>query len=130
MNSVSKYKTPIVVFYICALLAQTLTILKVIPYKWVNGGMSTSYRAQAMQSAVSIIIFSVIYLFALRPLLGPGKVLTKNRRLSLYFLIAFWSLGFILQIIGTNFERYFLSLLLLYGLVVHAKLLKYFQEKR
>ncbi|MDP3446099.1 MAG: hypothetical protein Q8T08_24825, partial [Ignavibacteria bacterium] len=46
----------IVLFYSLTIFIHILIIARIIPYLWVNGGMSQSYEAQVIQSIVSILI--------------------------------------------------------------------------
>lgn len=104
-------------FYGSGLLVHLLVVAKVIPYSWINGGMSPSYEAQAIQSAVSFAVIAAL------GVLVWG--ITKRNRLRtwqkvlLYALAAFWSLGFVMQLLGTPFERYVMSPLLLVGVASH-----------
>jgi predicted membrane protein len=97
-------KSLIVIFYTASIAIQILVILKVIPYKWVNGGMSQSYEIQAVQSIISIIISSGLFVFVLQ-LMNQG-IITKSWKLKILYLITlFWSLGLFMQIAGTAFSE-------------------------
>lgn len=110
------------IFYGLAAAVQLLVILKVIPYKWVNGGMSGSYETQAIQSAVSIVIIVALYIFV-RKIEKMGVAINKRTLWALYVITLFWTLGLFMQMFGTAFERLFLSPLLLLGVISHALLI-------
>ncbi len=118
-----KIKILICVFYVLSILVQILVLAKVIPYDWVNGRMSESYEAQAVQSIISILIILTIALFC-RKILNLKSSPKKWQINTLYVITAFWTIGFIMQLLGTEFERYALSPLLLLGIVSHTLLIK------
>jgi len=117
--STNTVKWLIAIFYISALSVQLLVVLKVIPYDWVNGGMSESYESQLMQSLVSLVIISALFVFVWNLARQNGKVKRWKLR-ALYIITILWLLGLFMQIAGTEFERYFLSLSLLLGVVSHG----------
>jgi hypothetical protein len=119
--STNTIKQLIVIFYVSALLVQVLVVVKVIPYDWVNGGMSKSYEVQLVQSLMSLVIISVLFIFVLGLASQNGKVKQWKLR-ALYTITFFWLLGLFLQIAGTEFERYVLSLSLLLGVISHGML--------
>ncbi len=109
----------IAIFYVSALFVQLLVVLKIIPYSWVNGGNSESYESQVMQSLISLVIITVLFVFMCRLARQDGK-LKKWKLQALYIITIFWLVGLFMQIAGTEFERYFLSLILLLGVVSHG----------
>lgn len=108
----------VLAFYTAALVTQILVIFKIIPYQWVNGGMSVSYDSQVVQSVVSIVMTLLLFVFVMRMVSLKGCLKVWQRR-SLYVITAWWTLG-LLQLIGTPFERYVMSLVLLLGVVGHV----------
>ena len=118
-TSVRVLKRLIATFYVSALVVQLLVVLKVIPFDWVNGGMSKTYEIQLVQSLVSLVIISALFRFVWRLLCQDGNV-KKWKLRALYAITAFWFLGLLMQIAGTEFERYFLSFSLLLGVVSHG----------
>ncbi len=114
-------KLMLLTFYISALLVQVLVLIKVIPFNWVNGGMSATYAAQAVQSLVSILVIFGLYLFIRKIYQKPANA-TRRRRNILYIITLFWTLGLLMQLVGTAFEKYFLSLFLLIGVTSHIML--------
>ncbi|MFO0862190.1 MAG: hypothetical protein U0516_00490 [Candidatus Saccharibacteria bacterium] len=119
--SINTLKWLIAIFYISALSVQFLVLLKVIPYYWVNGGKSASYESQLVQSLISIVIIFILYIFVWKLLYQKGLI-KKWKLRALYVITFFWLLGFLMQLAGTEFERYFLSLFLLLGVVSHGML--------
>jgi phosphoglycerol transferase MdoB-like AlkP superfamily enzyme len=113
----------VLIFYAAALVVQILVIGKIIPYQWVNGGMSVSYEAQAAQSVVSIVITSLLFLFVWR-VAGLAARPKAWRRRVLYAVTAFWVLGLLMQLVGTPFERYVMSCVLLVGVGGHVLLIR------
>ncbi len=105
-------------FYLFAATIHLLVILKVIPYYWINGGQSNNLSEQTIQSSISIIFLATLAFIVSRDIFLKNSV----KKWQLYFLkglCVFWFTGLVLQIIGTNFEKYIVSWLLLFGFVVH-----------
>lgn len=113
----------ILTFYSAALVTHILIIGKIIPYQWVNGGMSPSYEAQAVQSLVSLVITTLLFIFVWR-MSGPKTNPKIWQRRALYIVTALWILGFLMQLIGTSFERYGMSIVLLVGVFGHIILIR------
>lgn len=107
-------------FYAVGIVVHALVICKVIPFTWVNGGMSPSYEVQALQSGVSIVALGVLGLIVWG--ISKRKQLRTWQKILLYVLVAFWSLGFVMQLLGTPFERYVMSVALLAGVISHVRL--------
>lgn len=114
------FRPLLLAFYALAVLTHLLVILRVIPWEWVNGGRSESYTAQAAQSGMSAVVLVVLFAFVWR-------IVTRARasRLQWWLLLGIvvvLALGTVLQLLGTRFEREFLSFVLLTGVVGHALL--------
>lgn len=107
-------------YYITTILVHVLILAKVVPYDWVNGGLSANYEAQAIQSIVSIVLLILMLIFALNVLRTVSTMPTWKRRVF-YALTAFTVVSLIMQIIGTNFERFVLAPIVLTGLVLHLQ---------
>ncbi len=108
-------------FYVIGITVQMLVLSKMIPFNWVNGGMSNSYEVQAFQSSVSIVILSILFVFVTKITKQPENSFHKQK--ILYVIVLILILGMIMQLFGTAFERYFLSLVLLLGIVAHSLLI-------
>lgn len=111
-----------IVFYVCAILIHFLVIRKKIPFQFVNGGRSTSYEAQARQSKASVIILCIGLVYIIL-----GITLPTLRKTILYMILSLllgllWLFGTVMQLLGTKFERYYLSWLNLIGTVAHINL--------
>jgi fumarate reductase subunit D len=113
----------IAIFYAIAAAIHVLIIAKLIPYQWVNGGMSKLYSAQLAQSITSLIIISLLFLFVWKTLHHQGALRAWQRRM-LYVVTAFWAIGLIMQLLGTTFERAFMSPVLIFGILSHILLIK------
>ncbi len=123
--STNTIKQLIVIFYVSALFVQVLVIMKAIPYDWVNGGMSKSYEVQAVQSCISLVVLAGLFVFVLK-MLTRGASSRKLR--ILYVITLFLLIGLTMQLLGTTFEQYYLSLLLLLGVVSHGLLIRHIRS--
>ncbi len=109
------------VFYIASVVVHFLVISRVITYTLINGGRSASYEAQVFQSTISLGILVILLLSAwliARP--KSQKRVWKAR--ILYGLAVFWLIGLVQQLIGTPFERYVMTVLVIIGVIIHVRL--------
>ena len=109
-------------FYLLTILLHVLIICSVIPYTWVNGGRSDSFAAQLPLSIFSILICMIGVVFT--QVVG-GNPQYKHKRLRTvlcWVFVAFWSFGFLQQLLGTPFEKMFCSLLLILGIVSNLRM--------
>lgn len=111
-----------VVFYVGAITLHVLTIVKVVPHQWINGGRSPSYEDQAKQSKTSIIVLIVGLLFVLAGILFPAFRTTLVHVIVVSMFTLMWSFGTVMQLLGTPFERYGVVWLNLIGAVSHVLL--------
>ncbi len=118
----------IYVFYSLSISIHLLVLIKVIPYDWVSGGQSESYQVQAVQSGISIIVLLCLALLC-RKIAATKPASVKWQVITLYALTVFWSIGLLMQLLGTNFERYAMSPVLLLGVISHFVLLRTITEK-
>jgi hypothetical protein len=109
-------------FYALVLLLHVLIILGVIPHTLVSGGRITSFEDQVKVSTSSIFISIIGLIFVSLGLLSPNIRKTLVYSILAFVLTAFWTLSLFLQIFGTNFERYGLSILVLLGILSHLSL--------
>ena len=116
-------------YYLITILVHLLVLAKLVPYNWVNGGFSENYQAQAIQSIVSIMLLSLMFLFALNVLRTISTAQTWKRRLF-YALTAFNVLSLVMQLMGTNFERFVLAPVVLAGLVLHLQVATHLNKAR
>lgn len=117
----SKTLKPLIsAYYVATIFVHVLVIAKVVPYNWVNGGLSKNYEAQAIQSIVSIVLLSLMLIFALNVLRTIATMQAWKRRLF-YALTAFTVVSLVMQLLGTNFEGFVMAPLVLAGLVLHVQ---------
>lgn len=99
---------------VITMISHALVILKVIPYTWINGGRSTSYEDQKKQSMVGMIVLIITIPF----LLISSSIITINMNniwciiisAVLWILVLMLIISIIMQFLGTNFERYVMSI--------------------
>lgn len=126
----SKTLKPLIsAYYAATIFVHVLIITKVVPYNWVNGGLSENYEAQAIQSIVSIVLLSLMFVFALNVLRTISTAQTWKRRLF-YALTAFTVLSLVMQLMGTNFERFVLAPVVLAGLLLHFQVVAHMNRAR
>lgn len=113
----SKNNKALSVFYALGITVHVLVIAKVIPYTWVNGGRSASYQAQAGQSIVSIVLLGGLYLLVRKIITSATH--NKWHGIILYVLASLWGLGYVMQLLGSQFERFFMSFVLIFGFITH-----------
>ena len=109
-------------FYALTILLHVLVMMGIIPYTWVNGGRSESIATQLPLSIISIIIAIIGGFFSL---IAGGIIRSKYKRgitVICWLFVAFWSIGFIQQLLGTSFEKMVCSFLLLLGIVSNLRM--------
>lgn len=124
------YIIPIVIgvmFYLLSIIVHVLVIRKNISYTLVNGGRSPSYEAQAKTSMVSIIVLviglSILILYYIFPQISTSLV----GMILMAILTLYWTLGFLMQLLGTWLEKRVISIILFLGVVSHLMImLEYF----
>lgn len=116
-------KRSIYLFYFLSMATHLLVIAKIIPFYWVNGGMSESYNQQAVQSLVSIVIIGVLFIFVKKIL--QSKETQKWHKIFLRTIIIVLVLGLVMQLLGTMFEKFVMSPILVLGVITHILLAKY-----
>lgn len=107
-------------FYVLSILTHVLIISKKISFNLVNGGRSTSFEEQVKTSYVSIGILLLASIF----IVFNQVISSFNQSLfSIIFLgilTLYWFAGFIMQLLGTWFEKRIMSIVLLLGIISHA----------
>ena len=109
-------------FYSLTILINVLIISGIIPFTWVNGGRSESFTTQLPISIINIIISIFGGVFTL---FVNGNILYKYKRgitIICWFFVVLWSFGFILQFLGTPFEKLVCSLVLLLGVISNLRM--------
>jgi hypothetical protein len=112
-------KKIVTLFYAASIAVHLLVICKVIPYTWVNGGMSKSYSSQFNQSVASMLILCLLWYLSMKIVAKVG-LLSVRLSIVLYVLTLLLTISFIMQLIGTTFERYVLGPIVLAGLATHV----------
>lgn len=109
-------------FYAISILLHVFVLIGILPYTWINGGLSESLSAQIPLSIFNIIVSLIGILFTL---VAGGYLpfkFKKGTTLISWFFVVFWSIGFVQQLLGTPFEMYVLSLLLLLGVISNLRI--------
>ena len=109
-------------FYFLTILINVLIISGIIPFTWVNGGRSESFATQLPISIINIMISIIGGVFTL---IVGGNLLYKYRRgitIICWFFAVLWSFGFILQLLGTPFEKMVCSFILLLGVISNLRM--------
>ena len=108
-----------IIFYTSTILVHMLIINQIIPLEWINGGHSSSLHNQIPLSMFNLIIslFGLCFLY----------YAYTHRRNKLTVLISrvlscLWLFGLIQQLLGTPFEVFVISILLLIGLISHIRI--------
>jgi len=111
-----------VCFYSLTLLLHVLIISGIIPFTWVNGGRSESFATQLPLSIVSAIIAISGGIFTL--FVGGSRLYKYKKGITVicWFLVVFWTFGFIQQLLGTPFEKMVCSLILLLGIISNLRM--------
>ncbi len=109
-------------FYMIVLFIHILIIAKVIPYNLINGGRSESYDAQLQLSIANIGITFIGFLYVFTN--QKFQQIQKSRVFQVlrWLLVPFWGFSLILQFLGTTFEIFVMSPIIMFGLYVHVKL--------
>lgn len=116
-------KFGLIVFYSLAITTHLLVIAKIIPFDLVNGGRSVSYNEQLKLSVVSLLLLVTIGGYLLK-LQKKKHSFSSKQTIVLYLITIFWTLGLVMQLAGTNFERLGLSWVLLLGIWSHISLIR------
>jgi len=109
-------------FYSLTILINVLIISEIIPFTWVNGGRSESF---ATQLPISIINISISIIGGVFTLFVNGNILYKYKRgitIICWVFVVLWSFGFILQLLGTPFEKMVCSFILLLGVISNLRM--------
>lgn len=107
------------IFYILTILVHILILTSIIPLTWINGGHSVSLDAQFPLSVFNLVISLFGISFLIYAYFYRDKKITL---LTSCLLSALWLFGFLQQFLGTPFEQFVISFLLLLGLVSHLRI--------
>ena len=109
-------------FYFLTIFINVFIISGIIPFTWVNGGRSESFANQLPLSIINIMISIIGGVFTL---IVGGNMLDKYKRgitVMCWFFVVLWSFGFILQLLGTPFEKMVCSFILLLGVISNLRM--------
>jgi len=109
-------------FYSFTILIHVLIIMGIIPFTWVNGGLSESFAAQLPISIINIVIAVIGGLFTLIAGRNIPRKYKRTITVISWFFVVLWSFGFIQQLLGTPFEKIVCSLILLLGIISNLRL--------
>jgi hypothetical protein len=100
---------------------------KKISYKKINGGRSTSFEDQYKTSFASIVILLIGVILLVVIQLVPDLTHSLFGVITMGVLTIYWILGFIMQLLGTSFEKRWMTGVLALGIFAHLMLfLDYF----
>ncbi|MEG0855342.1 MAG: hypothetical protein RSG52_02565 [Terrisporobacter sp.] len=96
------------------IISHGLIILKIIPYNWINGGRSESYEAQKKQSILGMLVLFITIPFLLIAsnivIIDLGSMADKIINIILWISVILLTISTIMQLLGTRFERYVMSI--------------------
>lgn len=99
---------------VVTIVLHCLLILKVVPYTWVNGGRSASFEAGKKASIIGVVALLITITFVLiasniMPINISG-IWVSVRGIILWIVVGLMILSTIMQLLGTRFERYVMSI--------------------
>ena len=110
------------IFYLTFIVIHLMVINKTIPYTDVNGGKSASYEIQRKTSVSSVIIISIFFLLLAIFSINSSLIYTLFGLIYFGVLSLYWLFSLILQLLGTKFEKRYLSIIVSIGLFSHVML--------
>lgn len=110
-----------VAIVLLTIICHSLVILQVIPYTWINGGRSVSYELQKKQSMLGIIVLLMTIPFLLIAsnivTISIGSLGASIINIMLWTSVILLIISVVMQLLGTTFERYVMSILVFILLV-------------
>lgn len=108
------------------ILVHLLVIFEIIPYEWINGGRTENLSA-AIELATSSIIITIVNI--LITMVASTLIPLKIKRgfgiaLSIFLIgtLPLSLVGIIQQCLGTTFEKYIMSILVIIGFFLDARI--------
>ena len=99
---------------IITIMVHLMVILKLLPYTWINGGRSAAFEIARQTSIGSIPYFIIgipIILIACGVIhIKRHNIFKKIFTVFLWLIAGYTCLGFIMQLLGTPFEKFFMSI--------------------
>lgn len=111
-----------ILFYVVVVFVHLLILRRVIPHTHISGGRIKSFEKQARISTSSIGIALLGLVFVLLGYFLPSIRQTLVYVILAFLLSAFWTLSLVMQLLGTKFERYVMSMVVLLGVLSHVSL--------
>lgn len=109
-----------------AIAVHALVLFQVLPFEWINGGRSPSYQAAfqtSMSSIIMILISIMITLIASKIIpLKLNKFWTILLMIWLWIGIPLDVVGTIQQLLGTGFEKSFMSIVTAIGFIMDFRI--------
>ncbi len=102
---------------ISIILMQSLVLLRIIPHQWINGGRVDNYDQAAVVSVVSVLIFSIMSVYIFYNWIYKQSIKPSRMKRNKVGFAIFFGVSFVMQLAGTNFERYVMSIVCLIPLV-------------
>lgn len=106
-------------FYLSTIIVHLLILIRVIPLEWISGGRITSFDEQFQVSIINLF-FCVIGLLFIQ--WASHSRDSNSVRLVASILSFVWAMSLLLQLLGTPFEIFVMSFLVLSGLLSHLRL--------
>ncbi len=114
-------------FYLLSISVHVLVLNKKISFKLINGGRSETFESQAKTSRMSIVILCIGILILVVFHAFPNISKSLPGVIIMGILTVYWTLGFVMQLLGTSFERKYMTPVLMLGILSHLMLfLSYF----
>jgi hypothetical protein len=111
---------------IFTMIVHLLVIFRFMPFTWINGGRVTTYEITRQASIISIIYFIIdipIILVACGIIhIKWNSVLKKIFSILLWTIVAYTSLGLIMQLLGTTFEKAIMSVVCAVSIIMGIRL--------
>ncbi len=108
---------------IVTIIVHALVIINLMPFTWINGGRSTNFAIGQQTSIFSIGILLVMIFVNMWAcgVIKVRKYLTVLKVL-LWTLFVYSIFGLVQQLLGTTFEKLYMSILCLINIVMYFRL--------
>ena len=109
-----------------AIAVHAMVLFQILPYEWINGGRSPSYQAANQTSINSIIMIVISILITL--IASKLIPLELNKFWTILLIIWLWIgipldiVGIIQQLLGTVFEKSFMSIVTIIGFIMDFRI--------
>lgn len=107
------------------ILVHLLVILRIIPFSWISGGMIEDFNSAASVAFSSIVLLAtmgaITYIIANEKSKGKGKMWMQFAVLGMMGIMI---LSFLLQLLGTPFEKAVMSIVCLVDIYAYIQLFR------